>query len=286
MTMGRSRWFTPIDGDAWIMGVLNCTPDSFSDGGIHARLDDAVKHAEHMWKAGAAIIDVGGESTRPGSASVSEQEELTRVIPVIEALNIGKNVVSIDTSKAEVMRQAIVAGACMVNDVTALAGDAASLDVVAEAGVDVCLMHMRGTPLSMRQHTHYDDVADEVEAFLTARVEVCVAAGVREQAIILDPGIGFGKRLKDNLALIRVIPRFKHLGFPILMGVSRKSFLGELTGARVNSREIETAAAVAACVGAGADIVRVHDVPAQSRAVKIASAIRRSLPESNHGVSS
>jgi len=284
--LNPSRWFAPADGDVWMMGVLNCTPDSFSDGGMYTCLDDAIRHAEHMWASGAAIIDVGGESTRPGSEAVPESEELARAIPVIEALCGRQMCVSVDTSRAEVMRQAIVAGAVMVNDVTALAGDSASLDIVAEADVDVCLMHMRGTPATMQNHVHYDDVVDEVESFLAARVEICVAAGVRESAILLDPGIGFGKQLEDNLALIAAIPRFKKLGFPVLMGVSRKFFLGELTGSRVNDREIETAVAVAACVYADTDVVRVHDVATQARAVRIASAIRRCLPESSPGVSS
>jgi len=245
---------------------------------MHACLDDAVRHAEHMWKAGAAIVDVGGESTRPGSEAVPTSEELARVIPVIEALSKKNIPVSIDTSKAEVMRQAITAGACMVNDVTALAGDAASLDVVAEAGVDVCLMHMRGTPVTMQDHVHYDDIADEVMGFLEARVADCVAAGIVERSILLDPGIGFGKRLEDNLALIASISHLKKLRFPVLMGVSRKSFLGELTGSLVNEREIETAAAVTACIYGGADVVRIHDVPTQAKTVKVASAIRRCLP--------
>jgi len=238
-----------------------------------------------MWKAGASIIDVGGESTRPGSEAVAENEELARVIPVIEALREKNILVSIDTSKAEVMRQAIASGAVMVNDVTALTGDAASLDMVAEAGVDVCLMHMRGTPETMQDNVHYGDIMDEIESFLDIRVEACVAAGIREKTILLDPGIGFGKRLEDNLALITAIPRLKRLGFPVLMGVSRKSFLGELTGAEVNDREIETAAAVTACIYGGADVVRVHDVQAQMKTVKVASAVRRCLPESSSDVS-
>jgi len=268
------------------MGVLNCTPDSFSDGGMYVCLEDAVQHAEHMWKAGAAIIDVGGESTRPGSEAVPESEELARVIPVIKVLCGREICVSVDTSKAEVMRQAVTAGATMVNDVTALTGDSASLDVVAGAGVDVCLMHMHGTPATMQNHVHYDDVVDEVESFLAARVKACVAAGVREDAILLDPGIGFGKQLEDNLALIAAIPRFKKLGLPVLLGVSRKSFLGALTGAAAEDREIETAAAVAACVYAGADVVRIHDMQVQAKAVKIASAVRHCLPEFNRDVSS
>ncbi len=253
---------------------------------MHTVLEDAVRYAEQMWTAGAAIIDVGGESTRPGSKPVSEHEELTRVIPVVNALRQKGMDVSIDTSKSEVMWQAIKAGACMVNDTTALASDMASLDVVAGAGVEVCLMHMRGTPETMQHNVHYDDVVDEVASFLAARVEACVASGIREDAILLDPGIGFGKKQEDNLALIAGIPRLKKLGFPVLTGVSRKSFLGALTGTPVGNREIETAAAVTACIYTGADIVRVHDVPTQARAVKIASAVHRSLPVSNQGVSS
>ncbi len=285
MAMKRSRWLAPAEG-AWIMGVLNCTPDSFSDGGMHVCLDDAVRHAKDMWRAGAAIIDVGGESTRPGSKSVPVKEELARVIPVIEASCGNGMVVSVDTSKAEVIRQAIAVGATMVNDVTALTGDVASLGVVASAGVDVCLMHMRGTPETMQQNIDYDDVVDEVESFLADRAAACVAAGIREDAILLDPGMGFSKKLEDNLALIAAIPRLKRLGFPVLMGVSRKSFLGALTGAPAEDCELETAAAVSVCVYTGADMVRVHDVRAQRRAVEIASAIRCSLPEFNSVVSS
>ncbi|MDQ6988145.1 MAG: dihydropteroate synthase [Mariprofundaceae bacterium] len=257
------------------MGVLNCTPDSFSDGGMHVHLDDALKHAENMCKAGAAIIDVGGESTRPGSQPVSEAEELARVMPVIQALSEKNIPVSIDTCKAEVMRQATHAGACMVNDVRALTGDAQAIHVVSESGVDVCLMHMRGTPASMQHDVQYDDVVDAVLAFLEARVAVCTAAGIAEERIIIDPGIGFGKRLQDNLDLIAAIPRLRALGFPVLMGVSRKSFLGELTGSQVADRELETAAVVSACVLAGADILRVHDIAAQARVIKVASALRQ-----------
>ncbi|MDQ6987363.1 MAG: dihydropteroate synthase [Mariprofundaceae bacterium] len=275
MTMARARWFAPSDAHAWIMGVLNCTPDSFSDGGMHVQLADALRHAENMQKEGAAIIDVGGESTRPGSKPVSEAEELRRVIPVIKQLSEKNIPVSIDTCKAEVMRQAIAAGACMVNDVTALAGDAQAVQVIAESDMDVCLMHMRGTPASMQHGVHYNDVVDAVLAFLEARVAVCTAAGIGEERIILDPGIGFGKRLQDNVDLIAAIPRLKALGFPVLMGVSRKSFLGELTGSQLADRELETAAAVTACVLAGADILRVHDVAAQTRVIKVASALRQ-----------
>jgi len=282
----KSKWMAPADGDAWIMGVLNCTPDSFSDGGAHVRLEDAIGHAESMWKAGAAIIDVGGESTRPGATPVAEAEELKRVIPVIEALSAKGVRTSVDTSKAEVMRRAVAAGASMVNDVSALSGDPESLAVAAAAGVDVCLMHMRGVPADMQRHVSYEDVAGEVEDFFIERVEACLKAGVRKASIVLDPGIGFGKRPEDNLALIAAIPRFKRIGFPVLMGVSRKSFLGALTGAPVNDREIETAAAIALCIHAGADMVRVHNVVSQGRAVRVASAMHRALPAAVSDVSS
>ena len=277
-----SRWKAPAGGLAWIMGVLNCTPDSFSDGGLYADTASREAHAEAMVKAGAAIIDVGGESTRPGSQPVTQQEEMRRVLPVIEALAEKKIPVSIDTSKAAVMHAAIAAGACMVNDVTALGGDVDAIAVLADSDADVCLMHMRGTPLTMQHHVRYEAVVDEVISFLESRVAACAAAGIAEDRILLDPGIGFGKRLQDNLDLIAGIPRLSALGFPVLMGVSRKSFLGELSAAsrpdqqsdQTPDREMETAAAVTACVLAGADVLRVHDVAAQARVVCVASALR------------
>jgi len=268
-----SAWQRPENGDAWIMGVLNCTPDSFSDGGMYKGVDERVAHAASMQDSGAALIDVGGESTRPGSLPVTPEVELARVLPVIKALSGMHIPVSIDTSKASVMRAAINAGACMVNDVTALLGDPDAMGVVADGGVDVCLMHMRGMPRSMQDQVHYDDAVDEVLSFLEARCAACLAAGIAEHRILIDPGIGFGKRLEDNLALIAAIPRLRGLGFPVLMGVSRKSFLGALTGAEADDREMETAAAIAACVLAGADVLRVHDVPAQARVIRVASAL-------------
>jgi len=277
--MAASRWLASGVDQAWIMGVLNCTPDSFSDGGQFDTVEQALIHAGRMREAGAAIIDVGGESTRPGAAPVSQSEELRRVMPVVEALCGDGFAVSIDTSKAGVMRRAIAAGACMVNDVSALTADQDAMAVVAGAKVDVCLMHMRGVPASMQRDVRYEDVVSEVEAFFEQRVDACVAAGIDASRILLDPGIGFGKRLEDNLALIAAVPRFRRLGFPVLMGVSRKSFLGAVTGADVGNREIETAAAVAASVLGGADMVRVHDVGLQARAVRVASAIHRSLQQ-------
>jgi len=273
-----SRWQRPVNddrpGDAWIMGVLNCTPDSFSDGGAFSDSDAAVAHGLAMHEQGAAIIDVGGESTRPGAAPVPLLEELARVIAVIRALVMQGCTVSVDTMKAEVMRQAIKAGACMVNDVSALRHDAESLSIVADGGADVCLMHMHGTPETMQQQPEYKDVVQAVGDFFTQRIEACLQAGVRRNSIILDPGIGFGKRLQDNLALIRAVSHFKTtFNMPVLLGVSRKSFLGQLTGASVEEREIETAVAGAMGIAYGADMLRVHDVAQQRRAIRIASAL-------------
>ncbi len=269
-----SRWHRPSGGDAWIMGVLNCTPDSFSDGGRYTNTEAAVKHGLFLRDAGAQLVDVGGESTRPGAQVVSETEELQRVIPVIRALVDQGCQVSVDTSKAEVMRRAIEAGVVMINDVRSLAGDADALAVAAESGVNVCLMHMQGMPQTMQDSPYYGDVVGEVRDFFARRIEACLAAGMREDVIVLDPGIGFGKRLEDNLSLIANLPLFKkEFGLPLMLGLSRKSFLGALTGTAVEDREIETAAAVSIGVYAGADILRVHDVVTQRRAVRVASAL-------------
>ena len=275
-----SRWHRPEQGDVWIMGVLNCTPDSFSDGGsfVDDEVDvaSAVAHGLSMARAGgASIIDVGGESTRPGSKPVSVDEELQRVVPVVRELSSQGCTVSIDTMKAEVMRQAIAAGASMVNDVSALAHDPESLAVVAASGVDVCLMHMRGTPESMQLQPEYDDVLAEVLFYFEQRLEACLKAGIAESSILLDPGIGFGKRLEDNLALIVGIAAIKRrFSLPVLLGVSRKSFLGVLTGSPVEDREIETAVAGSFGIAAGADMLRVHDVDRQGRGIRVASALQ------------
>ena len=256
------------------MGVLNCTPDSFSDGGSHADASAAAAHGLAMQHDGAAIIDVGGESTRPGAVPVSLDDELARVLEPVRQLAAASCYVSIDTMKAEVMRQAIAAGASMVNDVSALSHDPGSLAVVAESGVDVCLMHMQGNPATMQQQPAYGDVVSEVSAFFEARIEACRKAGISGDAILLDPGIGFGKRLEDNLALIASLDVFKRrFGMPMLLGVSRKSFLGLLTGQPAQDREIETAAAGAIGVFQGADVLRVHDVALQRRATVVAAAL-------------
>jgi len=274
----RSRWFRPRStddrGDVWIMGVLNCTPDSFSDGGNFINVEAAVSHGLTMWKQGARLIDVGGESTRPGAAKVSVADELKRVIPVVRRLTELGCAVSIDTMKAEVMSQAIAAGAVMVNDVSALGYEPESLAVVAQSGVDVCLMHMQGNPQTMQQRPQYENVVEEVSAFFTERIEAALAAGIKQSSILLDPGIGFGKRLEDNLKLIHSLETFKsRFSMPVLLGVSRKSFLGLLTGCGVDDREIETAVAGAVGIMHGADILRVHDVKLQKRAIQVASAL-------------
>jgi len=269
-----SRWLAGESGP-WIMGVLNCTPDSFSDGGQHNSVDAAVAHGLRLHAEGAALIDVGGESTRPGSLPVPLDAELARTMPMIERLVAHGCVVSIDTSKAEVMRRAIQAGATMVNDVTALSGDPESLAMAAEGGVDVCLMHMRGTPATMQLAPHYDDPFSEVCAFFEARLEASLAAGIREESILLDPGIGFGKRLSDNLELIRRTADLRaRFGMPVLLGLSRKSFLGAITGAEVAEREWESGAAHAVAAFLGADVLRVHDVAMQKRAMAVGAALR------------
>jgi len=274
-----SRWQRPKDGDVLMMGVLNCTPDSFSDGGtfldhqgIH--VEAAVSHGLKMWKQGADIIDIGGESTRPGATMVSLNEELARVIPVIRELVSSGCTVSVDTMKAEVMKQAMRAGATMINDVSALGHDIESLRVVADTGADVCLMHMQGKPETMQQRPEYDDVIQEVSDFFEQRIESCLKAGVQASSIVLDPGIGFGKRLSDNLSLIRAVGYFRNVfNMPVLLGVSRKSFLGQLTGCPLDDRELETAVAGAVGIIHGVDMLRVHDVALQKRAIRVASAL-------------
>jgi dihydropteroate synthase len=253
-----------------VMGVVNVTPDSFSDGGLHLDPDVAAAAARRLLDQGAALVDVGGESTRPGSAGVTAAEELRRIVPVLERL-AGEIPVSIDTSKAEVARRAIAIGAEMVNDVTALRGDPALAGVVAESGVYLCLMHMQGEPRTMQLDPHYDDVASEVAAFLEQRLAFAVYEGIREDAICLDPGIGFGKTVEHNLELIRRLDVLLALGRPLLIGFSRKSTLARLTGATDL-----VSASVAAAVSAyerGATILRVHDVRPHVEALTVAQAL-------------
>ena len=254
------------------MGVVNVTPDSFSDGGVNFDPDDAVATARRMVEEGAAIVDVGGESTRPGSGGVSAGEELRRVVPVLERLD--GLPLSIDTSKAEVARRALALGAELVNDVTALRGDPRMAEVVAESGAYLCLMHMQGEPRTMQADPRYDDVVDDVKAFLAERLAAAVAAGIPEQRICLDPGIGFGKTVEHNFELVRRLPDLTALGRPVVVGFSRKSSLGRLLG-----DPTATTGSVAASVGAavaayerGATLLRVHDVREHVEALAAARA--------------
>jgi dihydropteroate synthase len=252
------------------MGIVNVTPDSFSDGGVHLDADVGAAAARQMLEDGAAIVDVGGESTRPGSAGVSIDEELHRVVPVLDRL-VGEVPISIDTSKAAVAQAALERGAILVNDVTALRGDAALADVVADSGAYLCLMHMQGEPRTMQEEPRYDDVAAEVACFLEERLALAVAHGIAEERICLDPGIGFGKTVAQNLELVRRLDVLLALGRPVLVGFSRKSSLRTLTGS-----DDLLGASVAAAVAAferGATILRVHDVKPHVDALTVAAAV-------------
>ena len=264
-----------------VMGVLNLTPDSFSDGGRWASLDAALRRAVQMIDEGAAFIDVGGESTRPGAQPVSEQEELDRVIPLIERLQAETAcVISIDSMKPGVMRVACAAGARLINDVNALRAPGA-LDVALSTGAAVCLMHMQNEPRSMQEAPAYADVLLEVGSFLSARAQACLAAGVARESIVLDPGFGFGKSLQHNLALIAGIEKLCGIGYPLLVGLSRKSMFGQICGAAVDQRMPASIAAAAAAVLGGAAIVRAHDVRETRDAVLVATAIRRARENNN-----
>jgi len=258
-----------------VMGILNVTPDSFSDGGRHADIDAAVEWALAMAAEGAAIIDVGGESTRPGAAPVDLEDELARVVPVIERLARAAGVpISVDTTKPEVMRAAVAAGACLINDVRALQAPGA-LAAAAETGAGVCLMHMRGEPRTMQADPQYRSVVEDVRDDLRERIAACAAAGIPRERICVDPGIGFGKRPEHNLALLAALDRLADPGIPVLVGVSRKSLLGIITGRPIGERLAGSVALAALSVMRGAAIIRAHDVAATVDAVKVASALRR-----------
>ena len=257
-----------------VMGIVNATPDSFSDGGRFLAPEDALAHGLTLVREGAAILDVGGESTRPGSEAVPVEEELRRVLPVVEALAGRVGVpVSVDTARAEVARRALLAGAGFVNDVTALRGDAAMAEVVAEAGCPVCLMHMSGQPKTMQDDPRYDDVVDEVLRFLEARMAFALSRGIREEQILVDPGIGFGKSVEHNLTLLRHLDRLAGLGRPVLLGASRKRFLGVILGADPGQRMIGSVATTVAGLLAGAHVFRVHDVKPNFEALRVGLAI-------------
>lgn len=256
-----------------IMGVLNITPDSFSDGGRWLGRSEAIDHAMGMQQAGADIIDIGGESTRPGADMVPVQQELDRVIPVIEAIASQLSIpVSIDTSKAEVMREAVAAGAGLINDVCALRQQDA-LETAVELGVPVCLMHMLGNPRVMQHDPAYTDVGKEVTEFLLKQAARCQHAGIPAENILLDPGFGFGKTLEQNIELFRYLPRMAGCGYPLLVGVSRKSMIGQLTGRETAERLAGSVAAAVFAIQMGAAIIRVHDVAETRDAFNIAAAL-------------
>ena len=266
----------PLGRRTLVMGIVNVTPDSFSDGGSYANVDDAVKHAIQMVADGAELVDVGGESTRPGSDVVAPEEEIHRVVPVIRRMvdELPNVPVSIDTRKPAVARAALEGGASIVNDVSAGA-DPAMFGVVGEAGAGMVLMHMKGEPKTMQDDPSYYDVVAEVRGFLGDRVEAAVGAGIDLERLCIDPGIGFGKTLEHNLAILHDIRAFHHLGVPMLVGPSRKRFIGALTDTDVDDRIEGTAGVVAWCAAEGVDIVRVHDIKEMTRVVRVVDAIAR-----------
>lgn len=255
------------------MGVLNMTPDSFSDGGRFFSAEKAIEHALGMHEAGAVIIDVGGESTRPGAEEVSRQEELDRVLPIIEAVRSRADaVISIDTSKPDVMREAVAAGADLINDVCALSAEGA-MEAARDLEAAVCLMHMKGTPRTMQSNPSYENVVTEVRAFLAERTQECIDRGIARDRIVVDPGFGFGKTLDHNLELLRSLGTLCDIGPPVLAGLSRKSFVGKITGSDMGDRVFGSVAFALAAVHEGASIVRVHDVKATVDALKVWNTI-------------
>ena len=255
-----------------VMGIVNVTPDSFSDGGKHLSHQAAIAHAHRLVEEGADILDIGGESTRPGAALVSEQEELDRVLPVIEALRETHVPISIDTYKPAVMRAALAAGVSMVNDINALQ-ESEALAVLVQSDAAVCLMHKQGTPQNMQQAPNYVDVMDEVTTFLRLRLQACVEAGIALDRLVIDPGFGFGKTAMHNFDMLRGLAQFQQLGVPVLVGLSRKSMLGKITGREVEHRQAASVAAALIAVQRGANIVRVHDVRETVDVIKVWQAV-------------
>lgn len=263
-----------------VMGIVNVTPDSFYDGGRYKLPEQAIAHAIELVEQGADILDIGAESTRPGANPVSQEDELARLIPVITGLVRRVTVpISVDTTKASVAQSALDAGACIINDVSALRLDPAMASIVARSGAAVVLMHMQGIPQTMQHAPQYGDVVNEVVAFLHERIQVAEAAGISRTNIILDPGIGFGKLLKHNLELLNRLTDLTELGRPVLVGPSRKAFIGQLLDRSVEHREWGTAAVVALAVDRGAAILRVHDVAMMAEVVKVAAAMRAAMPQ-------
>ena len=262
---------------ARVMGVVNVTPDSFSDGGRFIKADAALAQARRLVSAGASILDVGGESTRPGATPVSVQQELDRVVPVVEALARDTEVIlSVDTSTPEVIREAARAGAHLINDVRALSREGA-LQAAVETGLSVCLMHMQGQPGTMQMSPEYDDVVAEVERYLDERISACEAAGLQRQQLLVDPGFGFGKTLGHNLSLLKHLQRFTRWGCPVLVGLSRKSMIGDVLGKPVDQRLYGSLAAAVAAAMNGASIVRVHDVAETADAIAVINALHQSV---------
>ncbi|TAL10699.1 MAG: dihydropteroate synthase [Nitrospirae bacterium] len=283
MTWTAREYILPVQERVLIMGVLNVTPDSFSDGGRYQGVDAAVARAEAIEAEGADLLDLGGESSRPGARPVSLAEELARVLPVVTALAGRIRIpISVDTTKAEVARQALDAGAAVINDISALRDDPGMADVVARGRAGLILMHMQGSPATMQEHPAYEAVAEEVGDFLQARVEAAIAAGIDRERIAVDPGIGFGKTGEQSLALLGGLSVFHALGRPIVIGPSRKSFVGAVLERPVHEREWGTAAAVAAGVLEGAHVVRVHSVAQMKDVARMAQAIREAQAVS-HG---
>ena len=264
-----------LSGQTRVMGVINTTPDSFSDGGLYDTLESAFHHAQQLINDGTDILDVGGESTRPGSRNVDVDEELNRTIPLIKAIReISDIPISIDTSKPEVMHRAVEAGATMINSIWALRQDN-GLETVAELGVPVCLMHMQGTPETMQKKPSYSDVVAEVMEFLRQRIDAAISAGISKTNIIVDPGFGFGKTLQHNLLLLNSLERFKSLGVPLLVGMSRKSMIGMILDKPVDARLYGSVSTAVISALLGADIVRVHDVAETVDAVAIVNAMKQ-----------
>jgi dihydropteroate synthase len=265
-----------LDERTHIMGVLNITPDSFSDGGLFFQRERAIEHGRVMAREGADIIDIGGESTRPYSESVSDEEEMERVIPVIEALRRDTGIpISIDTCKAEVARHALRSGASIINDISALRFDPDMAEVAAEAGVPLILMHMKGTPGNMQDNPTYDALMTEISDFLKSRIEYAVEKGIKRDRIIVDPGIGFGKTFDHNLEIIKELNKLSILERPILLGSSRKAFIGHILGMEPRDRDIGTMATVTAGILNGARIIRVHNLKMTLETVRVADAIKR-----------
>jgi len=278
ITNPKARWvFEEITKRTLVMGILNVTPDSFSDGGTYFDPDAAVSRGIEMAEQGADIIDVGGESTRPGAEPIDAEEEIRRVVPVIKQLAVRTGIpISIDTYRSQTAAAALDSGASIINDISAMTFDANMKHLAAERKCPIVLMHIKGTPQNMQQNPHYENVIEEIIAWLKARIEEAESAGIDKQAIIIDPGIGFGKTVEHNLEILNKLDRFRALGKPTLVGVSRKRMIGEILGGLPVEERLEgTAAAVAISIANGANIVRVHDVKEMARVVKVADAIVR-----------